>query len=78
MPLSAEEAQMVEGEGPWNAFISGLVGAICGGLLGAVSSASVSLGALTIPGWVAGAVSGAFSSAVAAYPSDDFVVKFGN
>jgi hypothetical protein len=69
--LATEEAQAVEGEGWFNALISGIVG----GIVGSVSGASVSLGVLTIPGLIAGAVGGAASSAAAAYPTNDIVLK---
>jgi outer membrane lipoprotein SlyB len=73
--LTSEEAQAVEGEGWLNALISGVIGAAIGGLTGAASGAAVSLGALTIPGWLAGIIAGGVSSAVAAYPTNDIVIK---
>ncbi|MDR0557150.1 MAG: hypothetical protein LBG43_04685 [Treponema sp.] len=73
--LSDTEAETIEGEGWFNALISGIIGAVVGGATGAAFGGGVSLGVLTIPGWIAGAIAGGASSAFAAYPTDNIVIK---
>jgi outer membrane lipoprotein SlyB len=73
--LTPEEVQAVEGEGWFNALISGICGGIVGGIAGAIGGGSFSLGILSIPGYIAGAIGGAASSAMAAYSSDAIVVN---